>query len=104
MKRIYAIVKAKDKISEIFDRKAKRILRGIDSAIACAKDCADEAKEAASDIIDSLGEVSSKDDTAVLQTRLNDYAKKREEADRWEQYAQYFEELKNKLNEEVEIE
>lgn len=104
MKRVNAIVKAKDAISEIFIRKADRILRNVDSAIACAKDNADEAKEAAEDIMNSLGEVASKTDTEAFQEKLNLYAAKCEEVDRWTAYVGYFEKLKAALNEDVAVE
>lgn len=104
MKRVNAIVKAVGKITEIFTRRAERILRGVDSAIACAKDNADEAREAAFDLMNSLGEVSSKEDTANLQERLSNYINKMEEAERWDKAAQHLEELKVKLNENVEVE
>lgn len=104
MKRVNAIVKAVGKISEIFARKADRILRGVDTAIACAKDNADEAREAAYDIMNSLGDASSKEDSSKLQKLLNDYAAKREEADRWDAYAKYYAELKEQLNEDVPVE
>jgi len=104
MKRINAIIKVKDKITEVFSRKAERVLRGIDAAIACAEDNADEAKDAAYDIMNSLGEASSKDDSSKLQTLLNNYAAKIEESERWAAYAGYYRELKAKLEEEVETE
>lgn len=104
MKRVNAIVKAVGKITEIFTRRAERILRGVDSAIACAKDNADEAREAAFDLMNSLGEVSSKEDTESLQKRLSNYINKMEEAERWDKAAQHLEELKTKLNEDVEVE
>lgn len=104
MKRVNAIVKSAGKISEFFTRKADRILRGVDTAIACAKDNADEAKDAAFDLMNSLGDASSKEDTNKLQNLLNAYAEKMDEAERWDNYARYFEELKAKLNEEVKVE
>lgn len=104
MKRVNAIVKAVGKISEIFVRKAERILRGVQSAIDCAKDNAAEAREAAYDLMNSLGDASSKDDSGKLQNILNEYAAKMEEADRWDNYARYFEELKEKLNEDIPVE
>lgn len=104
MKRVNAIVKVAGKITEIFTRKTERILRGVDAAIACAKDNADEAREAAYDCMNSLGEFSSKEDSEKLQNKLNEYASKMEEADRWEVYAKYYEQLKEKLNEDVEVE
>lgn len=104
MKRVNAIVKCVGKITEVFSRKADRLLRGVDSAIASAKDSADEAREAAYDLMNSLGDASSKEDSAKLQNILNQYAQKREEADRWENYAKYFEELKKALEEDVPVE
>jgi len=104
MKRVNAIVKAVSKITEIFTRRAERILRGVESGIAYAKDNADEAREAAFDIMNSLGEVSSKEDTANLQERLSNYINKMEEAERWDKAAQHLEDLKVKLNENVEVE
>ena len=104
MKRVNAIVKAVGKISEIFARKADRILRGVETAIACAKDNADEARESAFDLMNSLGDASSKEDSVKLQSILNNYAAKMEEAERWDSYVRYFEQLKEKLNEDVPVE
>lgn len=104
MKRVNAIVKAVGKITEIFTRRAERILRGVDSAIACAKDNADECRESAYDLMVSMGDASSKEDSVKLQDIISDYAAKMEEAERWDKYVKYFEELKVKLNEEIEVE
>lgn len=104
MKRVNAIVKAVGKISEIFTRKADRILRGVETAIACAKDNADEAREAAYDLMNSLGDASSKEDSNKLQEILNNYAAKMEEAERWDGYVRYFEKLKADLNADVPME
>lgn len=104
MKRVNAIVKAVGKITEVFTRKADRILRGVEAAIACAKDNADEARESAYDIMNSMGDASSKEDSVKLQDLLSNYAAKMEEAERWDKYVTYFEDLKVKLNEEISVE
>lgn len=104
MRRIDAILKVKDKLTEMFDRKAARILRGVDQAIACAKDDADEARDAAKDIMEKLGNASAKDQTANLQSLLNDYNDKIQEAKAAEEAAANFEELKKTLLENVEVE
>ena len=104
MKRVNAIVKAVGKISEIFTRKADRILRRVDTAIACAKDNADETREAAYDLMNSLGDASSKEDSGKLQDILNNYIAKMEEAERWDGVVRHLEKLKQDLNEEVSVE
>ena len=104
MKRVNAIVKCVGKLTEVFSRKAERILRGVDSAIASAKDSADECRDAAFDIMNSLGDASSKEDSNKLQKMLNEYAAKMEEAERWDKYAKHFEDLKAKLSEDVPVE
>lgn len=104
MKRVNAIVKKQGKLTELFTRKATRIVRAVESAIDYAKDQVDICKETAEDIMNSFGEVAENTDREELQNRLNAYAAKMDEAATWERYAKYFEDLRNKLNEEVEVE
>lgn len=106
MKRVNAIVKAVNKLTEVFDRKVKRILRSVDAAIDSAKDHADLLREEADNIMISLGEVADGDEQSreKLQTLLCRYAEKMEEAATYDRYAEHFEHLKAKLNEDVEVE
>lgn len=106
MKRINAIVKAVKGLTEFFQRKAARVIRAVENAQASALDHADACKEEAEEIINKFGDCAegSEESRNKLQELLNNYAAKREEADRWTRYAGYFDELKEKLNEEVEIE
>lgn len=105
MKLVYAIIKGKAfSLTELFDRKAKRILRSVDQAIAYAEDKAYECKLAADEVINTFGECASGDDTDALNAKFNAYTEKLAEAEEWEKQVQRFNTLKDKLNSEVTIE
>lgn len=105
MKRVNAITKGKAScITELIDRKAKRIMRGVDQAIDFASDKIDECNDAAEEIINSFANCAGGDDSSKLQSRFNAYADKIAEAERWTKQVERLKGLKDKLNAEVEIE
>ena len=105
MKLVYAITRGKaSSITELLDRKAKRVLRSVDQAIAYAEDKIDECKEAADEIINTFGEVAGGDDTDALQGKFNEYTDKIAESEEWAKQVERLKTLKEKLNSEVELE
>lgn len=104
MKRVNAITKGKAScITDLIDRKAKRIMRAVEQAIDCASDKADSCKDAAEEIINSFGSVAGSDDTAALQAKINFYLDKVAEAEAWTDNVKRLKTLKEKLNSEVEL-
>lgn len=105
MKRVNAITKGKAScITELIDRKAKRIMRGVDQAIDCASDKIDECNDAAEEIINSFATCAGSDETAALNTRINAYLDKVAEAEKWAAQVERLKVLKDKLNAEVVLE
>ena len=102
--RLNALIKCVGVITEVFTRKANRVLRAVDQAIDCAKDSADEARCKAAEELKKLGDATSYSDSGKLKEILCNYGKNIEEAERWDRYAGYYEKLKEQLNEEVEVE
>ena len=103
MKRITHVVNPKGVRSDALTRCEDRIRRQVDQAIASAEDNAAEANDAAESIIDGLGTSSGKEDTGKLQDRINKYLALREEAWGWNRQVKFLNELKTKLDEEVDI-
>ena len=104
MKRVNAITKGKAScITELLDRRAKRIMRSIEQAIDFASDKIDSCNDAAEEIIKSFGESAGCDDTCELKDKINAYLDKVDEANSWSVTVDRLQVLRNKLNEEVEI-
>ena len=105
MKLVYAITRGKAScITEILDRKAKRVMRSVDQAIAYAEDKIDECKEEADAIINTFGDVAGGDDSEALQAKFNAYTDKIAESEEWSKQAERLKLLKEKLNSEVTLE
>lgn len=103
-KRINAITRSLGVLSEVLDRKAARIKRGVEQAQADALDNAAAAREEALEIVNGLGEVAGAKDTDGLKDALNNYIAKMQEAEDWDAVAKRFDTLKAVLEEEVEVE
>lgn len=101
MKRVNFITKNGGVMTEVFDRKAKRIVRQVEQAIDSAKDHASDCRERAEEIMNSLGEVAGSDQTAQLQDRLNGYIEAMDCAENAINTAKILEGLLKKLNEDV---
>ena len=101
MKRITAITKCNGVLSEVLDRKAKRIKRAIEQMADCADDTAAELEEKAEDIINSLGKVADAGNSDVLASKLNEYNRAVEDAKLARNSAVNFRNLLVKLDEEV---
>jgi len=105
MKRVNAITKGKAScITELVDRKAKRIMRGVDQAIDFASDKIDELNDAAEELINSLGDVAGNTDTSALATRINRYADTLSAIEDWTNTVKRLKTLKEKLNADVKLE
>ena len=104
MKRIIAVIKGKAaQVTAALSRKASRITRNVDQAIAWAEDQIEIAKECAEGIIDSFGEVSDGTHTAECSALINDYVDKVKEIQEWEFTLAILNNLKVKFDEEVEV-
>ena len=104
MKRIVAVVKGKaGMITAVLSRKASRITRNVDQAIAWAEDQIEIAKECAESIIDSFGEVADGTHTEECSERIKYYIEKVKEIKEWEDTLAILKGLKVKLDEEVEV-
>ena len=104
MKRIVAIVKGKaSMITAVLSRKASRITRNVDQAIAWAEDQIEIAKEDAESIIDSFGGVADGTRTEECSALINDYIERVKEVKEWEDTLIILNDLKAKLEEEVEV-
>lgn len=104
MKRVNAITKGKAScLTELLDRKAKRIMRAVEQSIDCASDKVDACNDAAEEIINSFGEAAGAEDTSKLQDKINAYIDKVAESERWAKNIERLKALKDKLNAEVEI-
>lgn len=104
MKRIIAVIKGKaSQVTAALSRKASRITRNVDQAIAWAEDQIEIAKECAEGIIDSFGEVADGAHTEECSYRINNYIEKIKEIREWEATLDILNELKVKLDEEVEV-
>lgn len=105
MKRVNAITKGKAScITDIIDRKAKRIMRAVEQAIDYASDKIDSCNDAAEEIINSFGNYAGAEDTTALQGQINVYLDKVAEAERWTKNVDRLKTLKEILNTEVKIE
>lgn len=104
MKRISYIVNPKGTRTDVIARKEARILRQIDQAIASVEDQASEAHESIESLIDSLGEAGASSDTTKLQEKLNKYCELCDKEDSANRYIIYLNDLKEALNQEVEVE
>lgn len=103
MKRINAITRAKGIMASVLDRKAKRLERQVSQAIDAAKDKADELRETADEIINQMGKKTEAGQTAELQLLINTYIGTLNDAEAYDNAVKYLTELKNKLQEDVEV-
>lgn len=104
MKRVNAISKGKSSfISDLIDRKAKRIMRQVEQAIDYAADKVEELKDIAEAILNSFGDYAEASQTSSLQSRINAYTDKVAEVEEWEAQLERLKALKAKLEEEVKI-
>ena len=105
MKKVNAIAKGKAScITDLLNRKANRIMRGVEQAIDFAADQIEDCKDAAEKVINSLGEVAESGMTSTLQSRINAYCDKMAQAEEWEAQLTRLKDLKKKLEEDVKIE
>ena len=103
MKRVNAITRCKGVINELLDRKANRILRQVHQAIDAAKDKVSDLEEKKEAIIAKLGGVAGAEQTGALQGKLNEYIDVCNEIEDYKRSIKHLEDLRDNLNEEVEI-
>lgn len=105
MKRIHAIIKEKcNKIAGVFDRKAARVIRNFDTAIAFAEDQIDASNEAKEAKLNSLADVAGGDDTSACASVINEIVATVKTRKAWEETLEILKELKAELEEEVVLE
>lgn len=104
LKRIDAIIKGKASfLSGILNRKAARIMRNVESAIAYAEDKIDEITAKGDDILNSLAEVAECDMTQSCSNVINKYVDTVKYQEEWKRTLDILNNLKEKLNETVEV-
>lgn len=104
MKKINAIVKGKASLlPDLLNRKASRILRNVDSAIAAAEDGMDAATAQMEKFVLQLGDVTGGDDTEKCGDVLNAYVMAAKTHRAWKESRDILAALKKELNSEVEI-
>ena len=101
MKRIDAIIKCKGVVSEVFNRKAKRIRRAVEQIADAADDKAVEYEEKADELLNRLGDYAGSEQTAGLQDILNKWNCSIQDAKSCRESAKNFRALLKKLDEEV---
>jgi hypothetical protein len=105
MKRIDAVIKGKaTQMTDTLTRKAARILRNVDQAIDWAEDQLEMQNERAEALINSLGTVADGSCTRECSDRINSYIDTVKMADEWKKSIAILNNLKEKLNAEVEVE
>ncbi len=104
MKRIDAITRGKGIISEVLNRRSARVMRQLDQAIDAAKDAAQDHRDAADAVMNSLGESAEGSQTDALMRKFNKYIDEMGEVEAAENTAKILTELKKKLQEEVKVE
>lgn len=103
MKRINAITRGKGILASVLDRRAKRLDRQVCQAIDAAKDKADELREKAEELINKMGKKTDAEQTHDLQDLLNSYVNTLNEAELYDKAVEHLTELKEKLQEDVEV-
>lgn len=105
MKRVEAIAKGKcSSLSAFLNRKAKRIMRGVEQAIDYASDKIEECNDAAQKAINDLGLVADAGDSCGLQSYINKYLDKIAAKENWEKQLARLKELKKELEADVKLE
>ena len=102
MKKVDAIVRKKGTGTEdAMNRKAQRLMRNVENAIAFTEDKVDECEEHAETVLSSLG---FQYDTASTSNVLNNYIENVKELKAWQDSLKILKDLKKILSEEVEVE
>lgn len=102
VKRLNLIVKGKGLVSEMLRLKQNKINRAIESAIDKAEEEALDAENKVISLLEKLG--NSTDNSASINAVINEICKTMDDAENWRIRKKQVEQLKEMLNEEVEVE
>ena len=104
MKRVEAIAKGKSScITDLLNRKAKRIMRGVETAIDYAADKVEEYKDSIEAAINAFAGASESGMSDKLQSYINRYTDLVSAKEGWEAQYKRLTELKAKLEEDVKV-
>lgn len=102
MKKVDAIVRRKATGTEdAMNRKAQRLMRNVENAIAFAEDKVDECEECTERVLSNLG---LQYDAGSTSNVINNYIERVKELNAWKDSLNILKGLKEKLSEEVEVE
>lgn len=105
MKRVEAIAKGKAScITDLLNRKAKRIMRGVEQAIDYAADKIEEYSDQVEKVINTFGTVADSGMSDSLQSYINKYCDVVVAKEKWQDQLSRLKDLKAKLEEDVKIE
>lgn len=103
MKRVNAIVNAKNTTTDALERKANRITRQVAQAIDAAKDNLSDLEDHAEELINSLGSCADASSTDALQYKFNMYIDLFENINAVRNAIDALTELQAKLDADVEV-
>lgn len=104
MKRVEAIAKGKAScITDLLNRKAKRIMRGVDSAIDYAADKVEEYNDLVEKSINDLASAAESGMSEALQCKINKYADLVGTKECWESQLARLKDLKKALEADVKV-
>lgn len=102
MKKVDAIVRRKATGTEdAMNRRAQRLMRNVENAIAFAEDKVDECEECAEKTLSSLG---YQYDTTNTSNVINNYIENVKELNAWKDSLEILKDLYKRLSEDVEVE
>jgi len=105
MKRVEAIAKGKSScITDLLNRKAKRIMRGVEQAIDYAADKVEEYKDSIESAINAFAGAADSGMSDALQRKINNYTDLVAAKEGWEAQLNRLTDLKAKLEEDVKVE
>lgn len=104
MKRVEAIAKGKAScITDLLNRKAKRIMRGVEQAIDYAADKVEEYNDLIEKSINAFGEAAESGMSEALQCKINKYADLVGTKEGWEAQLVRLKDLKKTLEADVKV-
>lgn len=104
MKRVEAIAKGKAScITDLLNRKAKRIMRGVEQAIDYAADKVEEYNDLIEKAINAFGSVAESGMSDALQCKINKYTDLVGTKEGWEFQLARLKDLKKALEADVKV-
>lgn len=104
MKRVEAIAKGKAScITDLLNRKAKRIMRGVEQAIDYAADKVEEYNDLVEKAINDLASAAESGMSDALQCKINKYADFVGTKEGWESQLARLKDLKKALEADVKV-